>query len=64
MNYINENDKKPNNIPEEYKEYIDIYKGDEEDTFILKLISKKDKEKNNLEDEDIIEEDVKRRIRK
>lgn len=36
---------KPNNIPEEYKEYIDIYKGDEEDTFILKLISKKDKEK-------------------
>lgn len=62
MNYINENDKKPNNIPEEYKEYIDIYKGDEEDTFILKLISKKDKEKNNLEDEDIIEEDVKEEL--
>lgn len=62
MNYINENDKKPNNIPEEYKEYIDIYKGYEEDTFILKLISKKDKEKNNLEDEDIIEEDVKEEL--
>ena len=62
MNYINENDKKPNNIPEEYKEYIDIYIGDEKDTFILKLISKKDEEKNELEDEDIIEDDVKEEL--
>lgn len=44
MNYIKENNKKPNKIPEEYKEYIDFYKGDDKDTFILKLVSQKSDE--------------------
>ena len=62
VKYINQNGKNPNELPEDYEEYIDIYKGNEKDTFILKLISKKDEEKNyledNLEDEDIIEDNT------
>ncbi|MBU3191316.1 hypothetical protein K9O30_06720 [Clostridium bowmanii] len=40
VQYEKENDKKPTTIPEEYQEYIDFYKGDKIDTFILDLISK------------------------
>ncbi|MEN8075347.1 AAA family ATPase [Clostridioides difficile] len=40
IDYISKNDKKPNRIPEEYQEYIDFYKGDELDTFIMKLVPK------------------------
>lgn len=57
MNYIDKNDKKPNKIPEKYKEYIDFYKGKEKDTFILKLISKKDEEQEELGEE--FDEDIK-----
>lgn len=38
LNYEKKNDKKPNTIPDEYKEYIDFYKGDELDTFIMNLL--------------------------
>lgn len=40
IDYISKNNKKPNRIPEEYKEYIDFYKGEELDTFIMKLTAK------------------------
>jgi len=43
--------------------FLKVYhKGDKKDTFILKLIPKKDEEKNDLEDEDIIEDDVKEEL--
>ena len=62
VKYVNQSGKKPNELPEDYEEYIDFYKGNEKDTFIIKLISKKDEEKNdledNLEDEDIIEDNT------
>jgi len=54
VKYVNENGKKPKELPEAYQEYIDFYKGEEKDTFILKLISQKDEE--SLED-DIVEEE-------
>lgn len=38
LDYEKKNDKKPNTIPDEYKEYIDFYKGDELDTFIMNLL--------------------------
>ncbi|MDV4151761.1 AAA family ATPase [Clostridium sp. AL.422] len=40
MNYLKEENKKPKDIPDEYKEYIDFYKGDELNTFILKLVNR------------------------
>lgn len=52
MNYIQENDKKPNTIPNEYAEYIDFYKGHKVDEFILKLITK------NGDEAGISEEDI------
>ena len=54
VKYVNENGKKPKELPEAYQEYIDFYKGEEKDTFIIKLISQKDEE--SLED-DIVEEE-------
>lgn len=50
IDYEKENDKKPNRIPEEYQEYIDFYKGEELDTFIMKLVPK-----NNTDIEDVDE---------
>ncbi|MBC2579173.1 hypothetical protein [Clostridium sp. DJ247] len=52
INYIKENDKKPNVIPDEYTEYIDFYKGDILDTFIMELISKTSVDKT--EDEELM----------
>lgn len=51
IEYEKENDKKPNRIPEEYQEYIDFYKGEELDTFIMKLIPK-----NNIDIDEEVEE--------
>lgn len=60
VQYEKENDKKPSTIPSEYQEYIDFYKGDEVDTFILELIPKiKSRlEGEGLEDEVILEDDL------
>lgn len=60
VQYEKENDKKPSTIPKEYQEYIDFYKGDKIDTFILDLIPKiKSKsEDEELEDEVILEDDL------
>ncbi|MBU3191305.1 AAA family ATPase [Clostridium bowmanii] len=60
VQYEKENDKKPTTIPEQYQEYIDFYKGDKIDTFILDLISKsKGKpEDEELEDEVILEDEL------
>jgi energy-coupling factor transporter ATP-binding protein EcfA2 len=59
MNYLKVNAKKPTQFPEEYAEYIDIYKGDKKDTFIFKLITKiaeitedEDLDEDSLEDID------------
>lgn len=52
IEYTNENGRKPNSIPEEYREYIDFYKGDKKDTFIMKLISKKEQIDNSIEESD------------
>lgn len=50
INYMYENnEKKPATIPDEFEEYLDFYKGDKKDTFVVKIMSKK-----NL---NIIEED-------
>lgn len=53
INYLKENDKKPSTIPAEYQEYIDFYKGEELDTFILELIPKSN---NKIEDEELDDE--------
>lgn len=60
VQYEKENDKKPSTIPQVYQEYIDFYKGNEKDTFILELISKsKNKsEEEEFEDDVILEEDL------
>lgn len=60
INYLKENDKKPSTIPEQYQEYIDFYKGEEIDTFILDLIfkSKSESEDEELEDEVFLEDDL------
>lgn len=56
MKYLSDNNKKPVDIPDEYKEYIDFYKGNEVDTFILRLI---DREMiNETEDKEIEIEDL------
>lgn len=54
VKYKEEYGKAPSNIPEKFREYIDFYKGDEIDTFIMKLIPKNSEE----EDEDIKEEEA------
>jgi len=60
VQYEKENDKKPSTIPEEYQEYIDFYKGDKLDTFILELIPKStsEPEEAELEDEVILEDEL------
>jgi len=60
VQYEKENDKKPRTIPAEYQEYIDFYKGDKIDTFILELIPKSNikPEDEELEDEVILEDDL------
>ena len=40
IKYKIENDKNPSDIPEEFEEYIDFYKGNELDSFILELTPK------------------------
>ena len=58
IDYINQNDKKPNNIPEENQEYIDFYKGNEIDTFIMKLIPRNSGvEEENIEEDEVISEE-------
>ncbi|MBU3093422.1 hypothetical protein KPL35_15265 [Clostridium sp. CF011] len=60
VQYEKENDKKPTTIPVEYQEYIDFYKGDKIDTFILDRIpkSKSKPEDEELDDEEIIEDEI------
>lgn len=59
INYLKENDKKPSSIPEKYQEYIDFYKGEEADTFVLNLVPKsKDKSEDEELDEDVFEDDT------
>ncbi|MBX4261300.1 hypothetical protein KTC96_06575 [Clostridium estertheticum] len=60
VQYEKENDKKPTTIPEEYQEYIDFYKGDKIDTFVLELIpkSKSIPEDEEIDDEEIIEDEI------
>lgn len=55
MNYLKEENKKPKDIPDEYKEYIDFYKGDELNTFILKLVNRE--MIDGIEDEELETED-------
>lgn len=65
LDYEKKNDKKPNTIPDEYKEYIDFYKGDELDIFIMKLLPinsqevfEDDSKDMDCNDEDITIEDI------
>ena len=60
VKYEKENDKKPSTIPEDYQEYIDFYKGDKVDTFILELIpkSKGKPEEEELEDDVVLEDEL------
>ena len=55
VQYEIENDKKTTTIQVEYQEYIDFYKGDKIDTFIIDLIpkSKSKPEEEELDDEEI-----------
>ena len=54
MNYYNDRKKKPTVIPDEYKEYIDFYKGDEVNSFIMKLITK---DEGGSEEDEFVEEE-------
>ncbi|MBU3102236.1 MULTISPECIES: McrB family protein [Clostridium] len=60
VQYEKENDKKPTTIPAEYQEYIDFYKGDKIDTFVLELIPKSNSisEDEEIDDEEIIEDEL------
>ncbi|MBU3202210.1 hypothetical protein LL037_12505 [Clostridium estertheticum] len=60
VQYEKENDKKPTIIPLECQEYIDFYKGDKVDTFVLELIpkSKSIPEDEEIDDEEIIEDEI------
>lgn len=65
LDYEKKNDKKPNTIPDEYKEYIDFYKGDELDTFIINLLPinsqgafEEDNKGIYCDDEEIESEDI------
>lgn len=62
MDYLEKNGKTPNNMPEEYCEFIDFYKGEEKDTFIIELISKTKNTNYDAEEEidypDIIAEEA------
>ncbi|MPQ31259.1 ATPase [Clostridium estertheticum] len=60
VQYEKENDKKSTTIPVEYQEYIDFYKGDKVDAFVLELIpkSKSIPEYEEIDDEEIIEDEL------
>lgn len=45
-------------LPNEYKEYMDFYKDEEKDTFIVKLIKKDQEEMNDGDDEDIDDSNI------
>ncbi|MDU5105786.1 AAA family ATPase [Clostridium sp.] len=55
IKYLNEKNKKPKDIPDEYKEYIDFYKGDELNTFVLELVNRE--MIDGIEDEELETED-------
>ncbi len=53
------NGKPPRQIPEDVQEFIDFYKGDEIDTFIVKLINRDQlKSSEEIDEEDIIDDEV------
>lgn len=45
-------------LPDEFKEYMDFYKGEEKDTFIVKLIKKDQEELTNSDEEDLENNDI------
>lgn len=45
-------------VPPEYKEYMDFYKGEEKDTFIVKLIKKNEEVIDDGDDEDLDDNDI------
>lgn len=61
MKNKDQNSKTQVKVPDEYKEYMDFYKGDEKDTFVVKLIKKNisddesTEQDNDIEDENIEE---------
>lgn len=59
MKVKNENSKGKVKIPDDFKEYMDFYKGDKKDTFIVKLIKQNSIDDENAEqDDDIESEDI------
>lgn len=59
MKNKDENTKTQVKVPDEYKEYMDFYKGDKKDTFIVKLIKQNSIDDENAEqDDDIESEDI------
>lgn len=52
VKYKEEKDKYPNDIPIDYQEYIDFFKGEELDTFIMKLIPKNSELENSPTNEE------------
>lgn len=59
MKNKDENTKTQVKVPDEYKEYMDFYKGDKKDTFIVKLIKQNSiDDKNAEQDDDIESEDI------
>lgn len=57
MDHIDESGKKQIKTPEEYSEYMDFYKGDKLESFIVKLISKSPQEFDEEDTNDEIDED-------
>jgi len=58
MKYKYENSKTQVKLPPEFKEYMDFYKGEEKDTFIVKLIKRAEEAINDVDDEDIDDNDI------
>ncbi|MBK1809528.1 AAA family ATPase [Clostridium sp. YIM B02505] len=58
MNYLKDTGKKPVNIPDEYAEYIDFFKGDKPNNFIIKLINKDNSAIEDEEPEDDLDEEL------
>ncbi len=58
MKHKDQNSKAQVKVPDDYKEYMDFYKGEEKDTFIVKLIKNNNEESIYIEDAEADNQDV------
>ncbi|OOM78323.1 5-methylcytosine-specific restriction enzyme B [Clostridium puniceum] len=58
MKHKDENSKTQVKLPAEYQEYMDFYKGEEKDTFIVKLIKRAEEAIDDGDNEDLEDNDI------